>query len=102
MNASHAGMIPLGRHWAKPAPTRIDPEPQNSRALEENPPQTEAGRIPTRGRPCNIVDVGFRNEAGFPLSVYYAGTLKEIPESGFTCHEEYHFHMGLKAAPQGT
>ena len=95
-------MIPLGGKHAKPEGKSIDPEPLSPRALEQKPPPEETGRVGTRNRPCNIIDVGFRNMAGFPLSVYYAGNLVDVPDVGFSCAEKYHFHMGMNLAPQGT
>jgi len=63
--------------------------------------QPEYGRPePSSERPCNIIDVGFRNEAGCPLSVYWASGLSDVPESGFACAETYQFHMGTHPAPQ--
>jgi len=95
-----AGMVPLGKPSSVPDEKRIDPEPFSPRSLEAKPPPEETGRIGTKARPCNIIDVGFRNQAGFPLSVYYAGNLVQVPNAGFSCSEEYHFHMGLNPAPQ--
>ena len=95
-------MVPLGKPSSVPDEKRIDPEPFSPRSLEAKPPPEETGRIGTKARPCNIIDVGFRNQAGFPLSVYYAGNLVQVPNAGFSCSEEYHFHMGLNPAPQGT
>lgn len=91
-----AGMIPLGSKHKNPD-GKIDPEPYERR-LE--PQKQEAGRLPTHDRPCNVIDVGFRNEAGFPLSVYWASHLDEVPLHGFSCAERYQFHMGVKAATQ--
>jgi len=99
-----AGMIPLGGNAPKRELEHIDPEPFSLESVgtEDNPkPQVqEVGRKPTRIRPCNVVDLGFRNEAGFPLSVYWANNLVDVPETGFSCAEQYKFHMGLKTAPQ--
>jgi len=92
-------MIPLGGK-ASTAPTKtIDPEPFDRKLLEESQLQ-EVGRGPTKKRHCNVIDIGFRNEAGFPLSVYWARQLEDVPTTGFTCAERYKFHMGNKAATQ--
>jgi len=95
-----AGMVPLGKPSASDAKKTFDVEPFSPRSLEANPPLEETGRVGTKSRPCNVIDIGFRNMAGVPLAVYYAGNLKEIPGAGFSCHEMYHFHMGLNPAPQ--
>ncbi len=93
------GLVPLGKPNAEEK--TLDVEPFDERTLEPDPPQEESGRLGTKDRDCNVVDVGFRNMAGVPLSIYYAGNLKEIPTAGFSCHEKYRFHMGLNPAPQG-
>ena len=71
------------------------------------PQQQEVGRRETldRGEKCNIVDIGFRNQVGCPLSVYWDNNNlvdDNVPDEGLTCGEMYKFHMGTKAAPQGT
>lgn len=102
-----AGMVPLGRTVPKENENRIDPEPFDPKTVgteEEPKPQAqEAGRGPpkkTEDRPCNVIDIGFRNEAGFPLSVYWANHLEDVPLHGFNCAEKYKFHMGMKSATQ--
>jgi len=123
-----AGMIPLGRSQkaatipqggtndsslpdglaglnlaGKKGTKLIDAEPVDRELLEQPKPkqrQQEVGREDAKKRNCNTVDVGFRNEAGFPLSVYWASNLEEIPVHGFSCAESYKFHMGVKAATQ--
>lgn len=62
--------------------------------------QIESGRLDTRDRPCNTIDIGFRNQVGCPLSVYYASTLTEVPDKGFSCDEKYKFHMGTQDSSQ--
>jgi len=51
-------------------------------------------------RKCNVIDVGFRNQAGCPLHVYWASGNSIVPESGFNCGEKFRFHLGTKPAPQ--
>merc|ERR1711865_817821 len=65
------------------------------------------------------MDLGFRNEAGCPLSVYWANMLGRedvnggmmgaeatatttlgLPDVGFTCAEQYKFHLGTLPATQ--
>ena len=100
--SQNQGMIPLGKAARNSNTKQIDPEPFSPGSVNAPKPQEqEVGRQGTRDRPCNIIDMGFRNEAGVPLSVYYANNMMEVPDVGFNCAEEYHFHMGLKAAPQG-
>lgn len=51
-------------------------------------------------RPCNTIDVGFRNQVGCPVHMYWANQLSHVPEEGFNCGEKFRFHLGTKAAPQ--
>jgi hypothetical protein len=51
-------------------------------------------------RPCNTIDVGFRNQVGCPIHVYWANRLSEVPDEGFSCGEKFRFHLGTKPAPQ--
>ena len=96
-------MIPIGnpRDFSCSA-NLIDAEPFSPETVAQPPQQQEVGRGGTRTRPCNTIDVGFRNQVGCPLSVYWANNLVDVPEQGFSCDEKYKFHMGTKAAPQGT
>ena len=102
----NVGMIPLGRKASPDKKAHIDPEPFPPPKLDpvhprKVEPEIEAGRLsPLLDRKCNIIDIGFRNEAGFPLSVFWAGTMVDVPDNGFSCGEKYKFHMGLNAAPQ--
>jgi hypothetical protein len=96
--SQNQGMIPLGKGASGSDEKQIDSEPFSP---DSKPQEQEVGRLGPQSRPCNVIDMGFRNEAGFPLSVYYANNLLEVPDVGFNCAEKYHFHMGLKAAPQG-
>jgi len=92
-------MIPLGGKLAKAISNHIDPEPFDPKRTEPHQKQ-EVGRNPISKRFCNQIDIGFRNEAGVPLSVYWANSVRDVPPTGFTCAEEYQFHMGVKAATQ--
>ena len=90
-------------------PMDADPEP----VVEVNGAATRdpnyAREEPRPMRPCNVLDVGFRNEVpGCPLNVYYTGNyaLKGIakPRGNATeniytpksCHEIFKFHLGLQ------
>jgi hypothetical protein len=100
------GMIPIGKPSdtnkycdlsEKPPPLDVEPY---TPGLELK--QIEFGRLDTKDRPCNTIDVGFRNQVGCPLSVYYANTLHmtEVPDEGFSCDEKYIFHMGTQPSSQ--
>jgi hypothetical protein len=67
------------------------------------------GRQPAKPfRPCNVIDIGFRNEVGCPINAYYTGTyaLKgiakprgnatELAHTAKSCHEVFQFHLGLR------
>jgi hypothetical protein len=51
-------------------------------------------------RPCNTIDVGFRNQVGCPVHMYWANQLSDVPGQGFSCGEKFRFHLGIKPAPQ--
>ncbi|MGK3758578.1 MAG: hypothetical protein ACI8RD_010893 [Bacillariaceae sp.] len=93
------GMIPIGkpsdRNYCAKKPLDVEPYTPD---LELK--KTESGRLGTSDRPCNTIDIGFRNQVGCPLSVYYASTLTEVPDKGFSCDENYKFHMGTQSSSQ--
>jgi hypothetical protein len=61
----------------------------------------EYRRKPTHPqRPCNTIDVGFRNQVGCPVHMYWANQLADVPGEGFNCGEKFRFHLGTKPAPQ--
>jgi len=100
------GMIPIGNpHGDNQCDaTSLDVEPYSpGLELEEQ----EFGRASKkdwregkRDWACNMIYIGFRNQLGCPLSVYWANTLEEVPEQGFSCDEKYRFHMGTQASSQ--
>jgi len=95
-----AGLIPIGNPNQVHCDANLpDVEPVNPKTAERKP---EFGRTPTPevSRPCNTVDISFRNQAGCPLHVYWANRLDEIPTEGFSCGEKFKFHLGTKPAPQ--
>jgi len=69
---------------------------------------------PRVDRPCNTLDIGFRNEVGCPLNAYYTGMyqMKGVakprgenfpfangaagPHTAKSCHEVFKFHLGLQ------
>lgn len=84
-----AGLVPIGAN--------IDP------ALLMNCPLQDVDqsvknpnfqRTPARvDRPCNSVDIGFRNVAGCPLHGYFVHTNQDG-----TCTEEFKLHLGVHGA----
>ena len=93
------GLIPIGNpsglacDLSKPDVEPVDPKTAVTlRDYARNPTPPK--------RPCNVVDVGFRNQAGCPLHVYWARGINEIPERGFACGEKFRFHLGTKPATQ--
>lgn len=95
-----AGLIPVGNpNQYDCDPNLPDVEPVNPRTAERVP---EFRRSPTPevSRPCNTVDISFRNQVGCPLHVYWANRLDEVPTEGFSCGEMFKFHLGTKPAPQ--
>ena len=71
------GLIPVTNkygHELSCDPNDPDPEP----LVEVSPGQVDrdpnyAREAPRAMRPCNVLDVGFRNEVGCPLNAYYSG-----------------------------
>eukprot|EP00538_Stauroneis_constricta_P009015 CAMPEP_0119548440 /NCGR_PEP_ID=MMETSP1352-20130426/2375_1 /TAXON_ID=265584 /ORGANISM="Stauroneis constricta, Strain CCMP1120" /LENGTH=382 /DNA_ID=CAMNT_0007593723 /DNA_START=45 /DNA_END=1193 /DNA_ORIENTATION=- len=94
-----AGLIPLGNpndvHCDASLP---DVEPLNPKTGNR---KKEWKRTPVaQQRKCNIMDIGFRNQLGCPLHVYWAGSLEDVPSEGWTCGEQFKFHLGTKPATQ--
>jgi len=95
-----AGLIPIGNPNQYDCDANLpDVEPVNPQTAERKP---EFGRTPhpPASRPCNTVDISFRNQVGCPLHVYWANRLDEVPSEGFACGEQFKFHLGTKPAPQ--
>jgi hypothetical protein len=94
-----AGLIPIGNPHQYDCDANLpDVEPVNPKTAER---ELECGRTPTpEARPCNTVDISFRNQVGCPLHVYWANRLDEVPQEGFSCGEKFKFHLGTKPAPQ--
>lgn len=94
-----AGLIPIGN------PRDFDCD-ATSPDVEPFDPKTEVQvtqfqRVPTHPvRPCNTIDVGFRNQVGCPIHMYWANQLSDVPGQGFSCGEKFRFHLGTKPAPQ--
>ena len=96
-----AGLVPIGNPNSVACdPSIPDVEPVNPLTAQR---KAEFARTPTpKVRRCNTMDVGFRNQAGCPLHVYWAGSVtpEDVPASGFTCGEKFKFHLGTKPATQ--
>jgi hypothetical protein len=104
-----AGLIPLGNPNDVCDATLPDVEPIRPHA---NTAERAPGfrRTSTHSnRKCNTLDIGFRNQVGCPLHVYWANNLgggvdgsdvPQIPTQGFTCSEKFKFHLGTKPATQ--
>jgi len=115
------GLVPVTNKYGHELdcdPSEADPEP----LVEVAPGQLNrdpnfAREAPQEMRPCNTLDVGFRNEVGCPINAYYTGMyqLKGVAKprgekrfmganatevsDGHTpksCHEVFKFHLGLK------
>lgn len=81
-----AGLVPIGAN--------IDPALLVNCPLQDVEPAKDPNfqRTPPRdNRPCNIVDLGFRNRAGCPIHAYF------VRATGDTCQEEFRFHLGVHA-----
>jgi hypothetical protein len=94
-----AGLVPLGNKNGNPCDASLpDVEPITPETAER---KEEFARTPTHGvRRCNTIDLGFRNQVGCPLNVYWAGNIEEVPDQGFNCGEHFKFHIGTKPATQ--
>ena len=64
----------------------------NETVVETNP---SFARTPThKDRKCHTIDIGFRNEVGCPVNLYWAGALRDIPISKKSCNETFRMHLG--------
>jgi hypothetical protein len=95
------GLIPLGNPNSVACDaSQPDVEPISPQTAETVEPFRRTPTHPVRQ--CNTMDVGFRNQVGCPLNVYWAGTTseKDVPTTGFVCGEQFRFHLGTKPATQ--
>jgi hypothetical protein len=114
------GLIPVSNkygHELNCNPNDPDPEPKVVVDQVEIRDPDFAREAPRVMRPCNVLDIGFRNEVGCPLNAYYTGMYEmkgvakprgPVPSkvnttvtapSGYTpksCHEVFKFHLGLQ------
>jgi hypothetical protein len=84
-----AGLIPVGTYAdGIDCPTNdVEPLVENTNVLAP-----EFRRTPSAvHRPCNTMDIGFRNEAPCPLHVYY------VSGEGESCAEAFKFHLGVES-----
>jgi hypothetical protein len=84
-----AGLIPVGTYAdGIDCPTNdVEPLVENTNVLAP-----EFQRTPSAvHRPCNTMDIGFRNEAPCPLHVYY------VSGEGESCAEAFKFHLGVES-----
>jgi hypothetical protein len=94
-----AGLVPIGNPHDYPCDASLpDVEPFDPVTGVTAAPFQRTKTPPVR--PCNTIDVGFRNQVGCPIHVYWANQLSDIPEQGFSCGEKFKFHLGTKPAPQ--
>jgi hypothetical protein len=94
-----AGLVPLGNPNAYACDASLpDVEPIIPETAERK--QEFARTPPHEVRRCNAIDLGFRNQVGCPLDVYWAGNIEQVPDQGFNCDEQFKFHIGTKPATQ--
>lgn len=94
-----AGLVSLGNPRQYPCDASLpDVEPVEPATAER---KQEFKRTPTHNhRRCNTIDIGFRNQVGCPLHVYWANQLADVPKEGFNCGEKFKLHLGTKPATQ--
>lgn len=82
-----AGLIGVGQGSTNLDCPSLDVEPVINEArvpeFQRTPPQVH--------RPCNTMDIGFRNTANCPLHVYY------VSGDGDSCREDFKFHLGVES-----
>jgi hypothetical protein len=87
-----AGLIPVGVNTVHLTCPDEDLEPMVVDEDDEEVLSPVFQRTPTKvHRPCNTMDVGFRNTAACPLHGYY------VTGEGNSCQEEFKFHLGVAA-----
>jgi hypothetical protein len=81
------GLIPIGQKFQDLQCPSDDPEPIVPETKEIDP--KFARTPPAINRPCNTIDIGFRNMANCPLHGYF------ITANNETCQEKFKFHLGM-------
>lgn len=87
-----AGLIPIGANFAMAAGTICDPAHDIEPMVDETTTAPVFQRTPTQlDRPCNTMDIGFRNVASCPLHGYY------VKGEGDKCTEKFKLHLGVES-----
>jgi len=115
------GLIPVTNKYGHelecdPLEPDIEPVVEVAPGLVDRDPNF-AREAPRAMRPCNVLDIGFRNTVGCPLNAYYSGMYQlkgavkprgnNLPigadavvdaegHTPKTCHEVFKFHLGRK------
>jgi hypothetical protein len=86
-----AGLIPIGANFAT-AGMSCDPSNDIEPMIDETTTSPVFRRTPTQtDRPCNTMDIGFRNVAACPLHGYY------VRGEGDKCTEKFKLHLGVES-----
>jgi hypothetical protein len=87
-----AGLIPIGTNFAAMAGMSCDPAHDIEPMIDETTTSPVFRRTPTQiDRPCNTMDIGFRNVADCPLHGYY------VRGEGDKCTEKFKLHLGVES-----
>lgn len=115
------GLIPVTNKYGHeldcdPNEPDLEPVVEVAPGLVDRDPNF-AREAPRTMRPCNVLDIGFRNTVGCPINAYYSGMYQlkgavkprgnnlpmgpdaVVHEEGHTpksCHEVFKFHLGRK------
>ena len=85
-----AGLIPIGERMRGEI---MDCPLLDQQPMHNNQPDPGFERTPTQVfRPCNTLDVGFRNMAGCPVNGFYVTPGTE----NVACEESFKFHLGIE------
>ena len=86
-----AGLIPIGAHLQGEIMgcPQIDEPPMHQNKFDPMFDRTPAAV----DRPCNTIDVGFRNMAGCPLNAFY---VTPSADENVACSESFKFHLGVE------
>ena len=86
-----AGLLPIGANFAM-AGISCDPSQDIEPMVDETTTAPVFQRTPTQiDRPCNTMDIGFRNVASCPLHGYY------VRGEGDQCTEKFKLHLGVES-----
>jgi hypothetical protein len=101
------GLIPIGMQAQELICPSTDPEPIVNGTLAPEFCRTP----PAIYRPCNTIDLGFRNMANCPLHGYYVAQMsddeveklhdyEEVDDTKPVYHESFKFHLGMNPMAQ--